>query len=93
MPNHRCTPTYQSFSTDLVAISVATPLNLGKAKELITRIKSLVLEHPPSILIGGAAVNSNPEIWKYLAADGAAPDAKKEPGWDPGHPEWNDSRC
>jgi len=67
----------RAYSTDLVAISVATPLNLGKAKELITRIKSLVLEHPPSILIGGAAVNSNPEIWKYLAADGAAPDVSE----------------
>ena len=58
------------FSVDLVAISVATPLNLSKTKELITRLKSL--EHPPSILVGGAAVNSNPELWKHLAADGAA---------------------
>jgi len=65
------------YATDLVAISVATPLNLGKTKELITRIKSLVLEHPPSILIGGAAVNSNPEIWKHLAADGAAADVSE----------------
>lgn len=62
----------RAYSTDLVAISVATPLNLGKTKDLITRIKSL--EHPPSILIGGAAVNSNPELWKHLAADGAATD-------------------
>jgi hypothetical protein len=56
----------------LVAISVATPLNLSKTRDLITRIKSL--EHPPSILIGGAAVNSNPELWKHLAADGASAD-------------------
>jgi methanogenic corrinoid protein MtbC1 len=61
-----------AYSVDFVAISVATPLNLGKAKDLIKRIKSL--QHPPLILIGGAVLNSNPELWKHLAADGAAPD-------------------
>jgi MerR family transcriptional regulator, light-induced transcriptional regulator len=62
----------KAYSVDLVAISVATPLNLSNTRDLITRIKSL--EHPPSILIGGAAVNSNPELWKHLAADGASAD-------------------
>jgi MerR family transcriptional regulator, light-induced transcriptional regulator len=62
----------RAYSVDLVAISVATLLNLSKIKELVVRIKSL--EHRPSIVIGGAAVNSNPELWKYLSADGAATD-------------------
>lgn len=62
----------RAHSVDLVAISVATPLSLGRTKDLIMGIRSL--EHPPLILIGGAAVNSSPELWKHLAADGAAAD-------------------
>jgi methanogenic corrinoid protein MtbC1 len=60
----------RAHSVDLVAISVATALNLGRTKDLTTAIRSL--KQPPLILIGGAAVNSNPELWMHLGADGAA---------------------
>jgi len=63
----------RAHAVDLVAISVATALSLGRTKDLITGIRSL--EQPPSILIGGAAVNANPELWKHLGADAAATDA------------------
>jgi methanogenic corrinoid protein MtbC1 len=62
----------RAHSVDLVAISVATPLNLGGTRQLITGIRTL--EHPPSILLGGAAVSSNSELWKHLGADAGADD-------------------
>jgi methanogenic corrinoid protein MtbC1 len=71
-PNADAVQHVKTYSVDLVAISVATPLNFGKTKNLINGLKSI--EHPPSILIGGAAVNSNPELWKHLGADGSAND-------------------
>lgn len=63
--------------TDLVAISVATLLNLAKARELIKGIRSLPVEHAPVIIVGGAAVNSNPEICEHLEADGWAADVSE----------------
>jgi methanogenic corrinoid protein MtbC1 len=61
-------------ATDVVAISVATPLNLASAKELIAQIKSLPLTPAPSVIVGGAALKSDPDLWKYLAADATASD-------------------
>jgi MerR family transcriptional regulator, light-induced transcriptional regulator len=61
-------------ATDLVAISVATPLNLAGAKQLIKEIRSLSLEHAPSIMVGGAVLKSKPDLLKYLAADAAPSD-------------------
>ncbi len=57
---------------DLVAISVAVPLNLAKARELSLKTKSLPLEQTPFIIAGGAALNSDSQLWKSLAADGTA---------------------
>lgn len=59
-------------STDLVAISVASPLHLAKVRELITKIRSLPLRQIPAVLVGGAAINSEPDLWKRLKADRAA---------------------
>lgn len=67
----------KAHATDLVAISVATPLNLAMTRELITRIRSLSLEPAPAILVGGAAVNADSKLWKYLEADGAATDVSE----------------
>lgn len=67
----------KNHDTDLVAISVATPLNLAKTKELIAGIRSFSRNHTPAILVGGAALNSNPEIERYLQADGVAADVSE----------------
>src|SRR6185312_7529457 len=64
-------------ATDLVAISVATPLNLSKTKELITEIRTLPPEHKPSIIVGGAAMKANADSWNYLGADAVASDVSE----------------
>ena len=59
--------------TDLVAISIGTPLSLSKAKELIQAIRSLPLRNPPRIMLGGSALNaSEPTIVQALGADAYA---------------------
>lgn len=67
----------RAHATDLVAISVATPLNLTKAKELIQGVRSLDQEPAPLIMVGGAAINSNPEIERNLDVDGLAVDVSE----------------
>ncbi|HZQ18977.1 MAG TPA: cobalamin-dependent protein [Terriglobales bacterium] len=57
---------------DLVAISVATPLNLAKARDLTLRIKSLPLKEHPFVIAGGGAFTGDTELWKSLGADGGA---------------------
>ena len=59
--------------TDLVAISIGTPMSLSKARELIQAIKSLSLQHAPRIMVGGAALNaSEPAVVQGLEADAYA---------------------
>jgi methanogenic corrinoid protein MtbC1 len=60
--------------TDLVAISVATPLSLARARQLIAEIRSLSLEKTPSIIVGGAALKAKRNLRKNLEADAAAID-------------------
>jgi len=65
----------QTFRTDLVAISVATPLNLGKTKQLIDAIKGLSPQRQPRIIVGGAAMmNSEWNPLERLGADAVATD-------------------
>ena len=65
----------QTFRTDVVAISVATPLNLGKTKQLIDAIKGLSPQRQPRIIVGGAAMmNSESNALEWLAADAVATD-------------------
>ena len=56
--------------TDLIAISVTTPIHLNSAKRLITGIKALSGKASPAVLVGGAALNSEPDLWKRMGADG-----------------------
>jgi MerR family transcriptional regulator, light-induced transcriptional regulator len=62
----------KSNRTDLVALSVATPLNLSSMRALIAGIKALPPELMPRILIGGMAMATEPKIWKQIGADGFA---------------------
>lgn len=61
-------------ATDLIAISVATPLNLSKAKQLITEIKKLPPQHRPAIIVGGVAIGAKIDSWNHLGADAVASD-------------------
>lgn len=67
----------QAHATDLIAISVTTPLSFAKTRQLTGEIKSLLLEHAPLIIVGGAALNSGPDVWKYLGADAVASDSSE----------------
>ena len=62
-----------SHKTELVAVSVATALNLSKMRQLITAIRQLPLVPHPSILAGGAALLSDDNLWKTMGADAFAP--------------------
>jgi methanogenic corrinoid protein MtbC1 len=59
---------------DLLALSAATPLSLKKARELIAAIRRISPKNTPWILVGGSALNSDPNLWKTLGADAFSPD-------------------
>jgi methanogenic corrinoid protein MtbC1 len=59
---------------DLLALSAATPLSLKKARELIAAIRRISPKNSPWILVGGSALNSDPNLWKTLGADAFSPD-------------------
>ena len=59
--------------TDLMAISIGTPMSLPRAHELIQAVRRLEPGTRPRILIGGAALNNQPDVVVTLGADGYAP--------------------
>lgn len=61
----------QANFIDLLAISVASPLNLAKVRKLIAEIKKLPQKRIPAIMVGGAVLNSEPDLWKRIGADGS----------------------
>jgi MerR family transcriptional regulator, light-induced transcriptional regulator len=64
-----------SNPTDIVAISVATPLHLDEARTLIDSIKLSHFRKRPKILVGGAAFTArDPNLPKTLGADAFAAD-------------------
>ncbi len=54
----------------LLALSVATALNLEKAQSLITVVKNTPELSATRILVGGVAFKSAPQLWKDFGADG-----------------------
>ena len=58
----------------LVAISVTMSDGVG-AGDLISDIRGSSL-NPPRILVGGAAFNRDPQLWRTVGADGFAADAR-----------------
>ena len=58
--------------TDLVALSVATALNLGSMRTLVAGIKSLPPERTPRILVGGMALATDSQLWQKMGADAFA---------------------
>jgi methanogenic corrinoid protein MtbC1 len=69
-PNRDVLEYLRKNHTDLIAISVTTSLRLNSAKLLIAEIKALPSKHLPAVLIGGAVLNSEPDLWKRMGADG-----------------------
>jgi MerR family transcriptional regulator, light-induced transcriptional regulator len=69
-PNADVLDYLQKNRTDLIAVSVTTPLNLVNAKRLIAAIKALPSSHVPAVLVGGSVLNSEPDLWKRMGADG-----------------------
>lgn len=61
-----------STKTDLVAISVTTPLSMPNARQLVAKIRELKLKIDPWILVGGRALGSDPQLSRGLQADGWA---------------------
>lgn len=62
----------KSHKTELVAVSVATALNLSRMRQLITAIRQLPLVPRPRILAGGAALLGDQNLWKTMGADAFA---------------------
>jgi methanogenic corrinoid protein MtbC1 len=61
-----------SNKTDLVALSVATALNLSSMRRLIREIKALPPEQTPRVLVGGMALTGDQKLWKKIGADAFA---------------------
>jgi methanogenic corrinoid protein MtbC1 len=59
-----------STHPDLVAISSTTALSLGRARELVEKIRTIPPNAAPAILLGGAVLASNPEVANTMGADG-----------------------
>ncbi len=59
----------ESKTTDLVALSVGTVMNLSKVRQLITAIKALPPKNMPRIIIGGRGITSDPNVWQRMGAD------------------------
>ncbi len=62
---------------DLVAISVTMAYNRNQAADLIRAIREAPAARQTRILIGGRALNQEPEQWSRLKADGYAKDASE----------------
>jgi methanogenic corrinoid protein MtbC1 len=59
----------------LLALSVGTAFNLGRAHALIQAIRSCPELETVRIMAGGAALRNLPGGWRRLGAEGTAPDA------------------
>jgi methanogenic corrinoid protein MtbC1 len=61
----------------LVGLSISMPYHRGLVKNTISQIRKYFSTAPPKIMVGGNGINHKKDIWKYLGADGYAPDAQK----------------
>ncbi len=75
MPNEAIVNTIAERKVDLVAISVTFPLNLHKAEDLISRIRSHPDTQKAKIMVGGYPFINDPSLWQKIGADNFAADA------------------
>jgi methanogenic corrinoid protein MtbC1 len=67
----------EEHQAELVGLSISMPYHRGLIKDSISQIRDHFAYSPPKILVGGNGINHKKDIWKYLGADGYAPDAQK----------------
>ena len=65
----------ESNDAQLVALSIAMPFHRQLLRETISKIRASHVGKDVKIMIGGNAINTNPEGWKKFEADGYAPNA------------------
>ncbi|MCC5830835.1 MAG: cobalamin B12-binding domain-containing protein [Phycisphaeraceae bacterium] len=54
---------------ELLLLSVTMFFNLESVREIIERVRMLRLAAQPRIILGGQALNHDPDLWKQLGAD------------------------
>lgn len=59
-------------AADLVAVSATLTTHLAEAKQVVTAVRART---DVPILIGGRPFNLVPDLWRWVGADGTAPDA------------------
>lgn len=62
------------FRPDLLALSITLPENLAQARAIITALRDNLPENRIPVLVGGQALNRNPDLWRELGADAYACD-------------------
>lgn len=62
------------LSPDLLALSMTMPFNVEQVRGLIAELRHEPKTKDVVILVGGRALNSSPDSWKSLGADGYAAD-------------------
>jgi methanogenic corrinoid protein MtbC1 len=65
------------YKADLMGLSIAMPYHQTLVKDVIEKIKKEHGNNYPKILVGGNGIKHKKEIWRFLGADGYAPDAQK----------------
>jgi methanogenic corrinoid protein MtbC1 len=66
----------ESTRPDLVGLSVSLPQQVKAVRELIRMCRLELGERCPPIMVGGLAMNSVDELWRYVEADAWYPDAR-----------------
>ena len=61
-----------SFRPDILAISITTPFNIEKVKDIVDSIRKDKELEKMKIMVGGRIFNEYPDLWRMMGADGFA---------------------
>lgn len=67
----------RDFGVDLIALSVALPVQLGSARDTIAHLRADPELAPIPIILGGGGLLELPDAWRSLGADGFARTARE----------------
>ena len=67
--------TVEERQPHILAISATMTFHVDKVVEMIAKVRSARLAHPPKIIVGGYPFNIAPSLWQKVGADGSAGDA------------------
>lgn len=76
MPDVNILTALKEQDADILALSVTIPFHLSKAEILINKIRKDAALDKLKILVGGYTLNTVPDLWKQLGADGYAHNAQ-----------------